>query len=120
MTAFPKAPKPVRSEAYRRLVASLPCALCGIEGASQAAHPNFGKAKALKACDLLCFPACHEGANGCHSAWDSYRMGGRFAQAEKEPALAASTHDVLRKIARHESRVRALLERLGILHTEVA
>jgi hypothetical protein len=47
-------------------------------------------------------------------------MGGRLAQAEKEPKLAASTLDVLRKIARHESRVRALLERLGILHTEVA
>jgi hypothetical protein len=120
MTAFPKAPKPVRSEAYRRLVASLPCAICGIEGASQAAHPNAGKAKALKACDLLCFPLCHVGANGCHPSWDSYRMGGRFAQAEKEPALAASTQNVLRRIARHDSSVRSILERLGILHTEPA
>lgn len=29
---------PVRSERYRRAVASLPCAYCGIEGYSQAAH----------------------------------------------------------------------------------
>ena len=29
---------PVRSEAYRRAVASLPCIACGIQGYSQAAH----------------------------------------------------------------------------------
>ena len=34
---IPKA-APVRSEAYRRAVASLPCIACGIQGYSQAAH----------------------------------------------------------------------------------
>ena len=32
---------PVRSESYRRFVASQPCFGCGIAGYSQAAHPNL-------------------------------------------------------------------------------
>ena len=35
--SFPKS-KPVRSAAYRRIVASLPCCICGVPGQSQAAH----------------------------------------------------------------------------------
>ncbi|WP_258304996.1 hypothetical protein, partial [Escherichia coli] len=34
---------PVRSEPYRRAVASLPCVICGVHGYSQAAHANTGK-----------------------------------------------------------------------------
>ena len=34
---------PVRSQQYLRLVASLPCIACGIQGYSQAAHANQGK-----------------------------------------------------------------------------
>lgn len=54
---FPKA-KPVRNEKYRRWVASLPCMACGIEGYSQAAHPNQGRGLGQKASDLDCFPLC--------------------------------------------------------------
>ena len=40
---------PVRSQDYRRAVASLPCAYCGIEGYSQAAHlPPEAKGMGLK------------------------------------------------------------------------
>lgn len=67
----PKA-APVRSETYRRLVASLPCLLCGVEGFSQHAHGNAGKGMALKTCDLFAFPLCADrpGQRGCHSQLD--------------------------------------------------
>lgn len=63
---------PIRSEPYRRLVASLPCIHCGIEGFSNHAHANVGKGMALKNCDLFSFPLCVDrpGKSGCHSALD--------------------------------------------------
>ena len=72
--SFPKS-QPVRSEAYRRAVASLPCFGCGIQGHSQAAHlPPDGKG--LKQCDLLTFPLCcaRVGVPGCHQDFDQYRL----------------------------------------------
>ena len=39
---------PVRSEALRRAVASLPCINCGIPGHSQCAHSNSGKGAGIK------------------------------------------------------------------------
>jgi hypothetical protein len=51
----------VRSEAYRRFCASLPCLVCGIEGQTQAAHPNsakYGKGRSIKAGDQYVFPLC--------------------------------------------------------------
>ena len=44
------APKdlPIRSQAYLRLVAQLPCKHCGIWGHSQAAHANTGKGMGTK------------------------------------------------------------------------
>jgi hypothetical protein len=73
--AVPKS-KPVRSEAYRRAVASLPCAICGIEGHSQAAHPNTSKGLSTKASDLLCFALCgpRPGLAGCHAAFDQHAL----------------------------------------------
>lgn len=67
---------PVRSEAYRRAVASLPCKVCGIEGHSQAAHPNNGKGAGMKTDDRLCFPLCADrpGVQGCHSKFDQGAM----------------------------------------------
>jgi hypothetical protein len=61
----------VRSEAYRRLVAAMPCIHCGIEGYSQAAHSDAGadgKGGAIKADDDTCYPACAPriGVPGCH------------------------------------------------------
>jgi hypothetical protein len=68
---FPKT-KPYRSESYRRYVSQQECFACGIEGASQAAHPNFGKGMAMKTDDRLCFPLCgpRPFTMGCHSMLD--------------------------------------------------
>lgn len=64
--------QPARHERYRRIVAALSCACCGIAGHSQAAHPNEGKGMGLKADDRLCFPMCADrpGERGCHSLLD--------------------------------------------------
>lgn len=66
--AQPKNP-PRRSEPYRRWVASLPCAQCGIHGHSQCAHSDEGKGLGIKAGDDTCFPACADrpGVLGCHT-----------------------------------------------------
>lgn len=50
--------KPWRSEKHRRLIASLPCIACGIEGSTQAAHRNEGKGLGIKACDSQMMPLC--------------------------------------------------------------
>ena len=65
---MPSYPKHIthRSEAWRRAVASLPCQLCGIEGQSQAAHLNQGKAMGRKTHDAWCAAVCYT----CHSRID--------------------------------------------------
>src|SRR5258706_2799319 len=64
--------KPLRSESYRRWVASLPCISCGIEGYSQCAHANGG-GMGTKASDLDTFPLCcaRPGHAGCHIMFDA-------------------------------------------------
>jgi hypothetical protein len=61
-----------RSEAYLRYVAEQECFICGVEGWSQAAHENYGKAKQRKVCDSRVFPACcpRYGLMGCHQQFD--------------------------------------------------
>lgn len=90
---------PVRSEAYRRAVASLPCAYCGIEGYSQHAHENDGKGARLKVDDRRAMPLCcsRPGIEGCHVAFDQYRLvpGGRDAHADLGRALAEQTRSRL-------------------------
>jgi hypothetical protein len=90
--AFPKTVA-ARSEAYRRLVAAMPCRSCGIQGSSQAAHPNAGKAKGAKADDRAVFALCaaRPGIKGCHQKFDQYELGGRHAQALMEQAWGADT-----------------------------
>lgn len=63
--------KPVRSEAYRRFVASHACFSCGIASYSQCAHANGG-GMGTKACDLQTFPLCgtRPGHIGCHMQFD--------------------------------------------------
>jgi len=63
----------LRSEAYRRYVASKPCFGCGIDGWSQAAHANFGKGLGMKVCDSKIFPLCvpRFGLIGCHQQHDN-------------------------------------------------
>ena len=88
--------KPVRSEAYRRTVASLACFACGIQGHSQAAHlPPDGKG--LKQCDLLTFPLCcvRVGIPGCHQDYDQYRM---FKKRDAVIVGSAWAADTQRKI----------------------
>jgi hypothetical protein len=65
--------KRYENEKLRRAIASLPCIVCGVEGASQHAHANsdcFGKGMGKKSNDYAAFPLCHVGANGCHVAHD--------------------------------------------------
>lgn len=63
---------PLRSEPYRRYVASFACFGCGVSGYSQCAHENFGKAMARKVCDSRTFPLCGPrfGLLGCHQQFD--------------------------------------------------
>lgn len=86
---------PVRSEAYRRTVASMPCVYCGIQGFSQHAHANEGKGFALKADDRTGFPLCctRPGIDGCHVAFDQYRLlpGGREAHRAAARAWGEQT-----------------------------
>lgn len=93
--AAPKEPAPLRSEKYRRAVASLPCAHCGIAGYSQHAHENDGKGKGQKVDDRRAMPLCctRPGIEGCHVAFDQYRLvpGGRAAHVALGRAMAART-----------------------------
>ena len=89
---------PVRSEAYRRAVASLPCAICGVPGYSQAAHANQGKGMGMKACDMTCFPLCtvHPVADGrlvqgCHERFDHGALFSKLVRRELEPVWIADT-----------------------------
>lgn len=89
---------PVRSEAYRRAVASLPCINCKVPGYSQCAHSNSGKGAGIKASDLDSFPLCtvHPGADGglvqgCHERFDQGALFGKEARRLIEPAWAADT-----------------------------
>jgi hypothetical protein len=66
-----------RSEAWRRAVASLPCARCLKDGPSQCAHVNHrGKSLGMKAPDCWSFPMCPE----CHTDFD---QGTTLTKAEK-------------------------------------
>lgn len=71
---FPKE-NAIECEAYRRLVALLPCKNCGLSDYSQAAHvPPDGKA--IKRDDRLTFPLCATRfmRTGCHVEFDQYRL----------------------------------------------
>ena len=89
---------PVRSEAYRRAVASLPCAICGVPGYSQCAHSNSGKGAGIKASDLDSFPLCtvHPGPDGtlvqgCHERFDQGALFSKLVRRDLEPAWIADT-----------------------------
>ena len=89
---------PVRSEALRRAVASLPCINCKVPGYSQCAHSNSGKGAGIKASDLDSFPLCtvHPGADGglvqgCHERFDQGALFTKAVRRTVEPAWAADT-----------------------------
>lgn len=100
---YPKA-NPVRSESYRRFVASFPCFNCGIEGLSQAAHPNMGKGFALKTSDLDCFPLCaaHGLSVGCHYQHDNLIEMTRAERRESEVRYIERMHKLAREHGRPE------------------
>ncbi|WP_159917909.1 hypothetical protein [Pantoea sp. 18069] len=66
----------VDSKPYRRVVAGLACMWCGLQGSSQHAHLNRGKGLGLKTDDRTGFPLCasRPGVEGCHVAYDQYRL----------------------------------------------
>lgn len=93
---------PLRSEAYRRLVAAMPCAYCRREKHSQHAHTNGAqKGKGIKNDDRDAMPLCADdyGLPGCHTRFDRYalfpdreehrRMGAQWA-AETRAQIEAS------------------------------
>jgi hypothetical protein len=84
--------RPVRSEAYRRLVAAMPCADCGIPGPSQAAHANQGKGLSLKTDDRTCFPLCPR----CHRLHDQGAVGSREMRRDHEAQWGAQTRAAIR------------------------
>ena len=89
--SIPKS-QPVRNEAYRRAVASLPCVICGIAGQSQAAHGSGAgtavcKGMGIKSCDLTCFAACVR----CHSRLDQGALFSKSVRHQLEPVWAADT-----------------------------
>jgi len=92
VTSIPKEDV-VRSEEYRRLVAALPCIICGVQGYSQAAHPNTGKGQGIKTDDRLCFPLCCDrpGVQGCHPKFDQHALYTKEERRVLEPAWAAQT-----------------------------
>ena len=105
----------VRSEAYRRLVASLPCYRCGIEGYSQAAHADAGKGMGIKTDDLTVYPLCGERREtpGCH-----FVVGRLFTKAERrefEIAGAAWTQDHLIMLSGDDPKLRAVLVKVGLV-----
>lgn len=82
---------PIRSVKHRRLVASLPCCMCGMEGFTQAAHRNEGKGMSIKACDSQTFPLCVY----CHAFID---QGGKLDKASRralELSYVNKTRDLL-------------------------
>jgi len=83
----------IEHEGYRRLVAKLPCKVCGIFGQSQAAHPNTGKGQGIKTDDRECFPLCADspGRRGCHPQFDQGALFSKAVRRELEPVWGADT-----------------------------
>jgi hypothetical protein len=107
VVAVPKV-LPIRSESYRRWVASLPCIVCRIEGYTQAAHPCGGRGLGQKASDLDCFPLCstRPGHMGHHAEHDLLI---EMTLVERR-ALEMVYIDQTRELARLEGRPELKLE----------
>ena len=86
--------KPVRSEAYRRLVAELPCICCGKPGPSQCAHANYGKGMGTKASDTESFPRCPE----CHRWLDQTGVYDKETRRALEAKWIAETKQALKVV----------------------
>lgn len=91
--------KPIRSPKYLREVATLPCANCGREGYSQAAHANQGKGMAMKTSDNTAAPLCTVGPHGkgCHEMFDQYELGDKHQSALLIKGWATDTYWTLKR-----------------------
>lgn len=89
---------PMRSELYRRLVASMPCSACEVWGYSQAAHPP-PTGKGIKQDDRLCFPLCcvRPGVNGCHFLFDNAQIFNRVEMKLMAHKWSLSTQDRIKE-----------------------
>lgn len=107
--------EPVRSEGYRRWIASLPCFGCGIEGFSQCAHPNQGRGLGQKATDADCFPLCctRPGHMGCHVMHDQLIDIDLQTRREVEDGFTAQAQAMAR--ASTDPKVLAVLREVGLL-----
>lgn len=106
--------QPLRSEPYRRLVASLPCVLCGIVGYSNACHSDdSSKGGGLKSGDETCYPGCvsRPGIVGCHERIGTLRELRKDQRRELEALWANQTRMKLRAMAAGDAAVRAVVER---------
>jgi hypothetical protein len=105
----------LRSEPYLRLVAALPCAWCGIEGYSQAAHANQGKGTGIKASDATAMPLCGprptSRTGGCHALLDRGGLLTKDQRREFEELWANRTRMRLRAMAAGDAGVRKIIER---------
>jgi hypothetical protein len=88
---------PARSEAYRRAVAALPCAHCGIVGFTQFCHSDEGKGMAIKSDDRTGWPGCgtRPGEIGCHSMIGSTGSMTRDQRRALEADYAARTRQTI-------------------------
>lgn len=93
--AFPKQ-QIVRSESYRRFVASHACFSCGMSGMSQCAHANEGKGMGMKVCDTRSFPLC----STCHADLDQ----SRGMTKEERRTQEAKWVERMQRMAREASR----------------
>ena len=82
-----------RSKKHLKLVASLPCQVCGTENQTQAAHSNWaefgGKAKSLKASDEYTAALCLR----CHYEIDA---GAKLSKEERQLTWKAAHHKTVR------------------------
>ena len=96
-----------RSEQHRRNVAALPCARCGVEQRSQAAHVGGlaeGKGGALKVGDDRTIPLCGPQFSdpGCHYLFDNHLL--EFAdRATSDAAGERMLLETLLKLVRNGS-----------------
>ena len=83
--------RPLRSRKHLMTVASMSCAQCGMEGFTQAAHANFGKGMAIKACDSQTFPLCTH----CHTWLDQSGEMNKEARRNFEASMVCKTRELL-------------------------
>ena len=102
-------PSRFRSASHRKLVASLPCIACGLEGYTQAAHRNEGKGMGIKACDSQMMPLCFR----CHSELDQGGKLDRETRRTIELAYVKATRQILINRSQWSPEVEAAYQKIN-------